>query len=66
MKVRALRQGDVEIDGVLKALFEGQVYDLPESLAADWLEVLPEEPEAKAVESPPRDKAVRPQRNKAL
>lgn len=62
MKVRALRQGDVEIDGVLKALFAGQVYDLPDALAADWLEILPD---GKALE-PVQDKAVRPQRNKSL
>lgn len=47
---------------MLKALFAGQVYDLPDALAADWLEILPD---GKALE-PVQDKAVRPQRNKSL
>lgn len=39
MLVRAPRQGDVEVNGVKKALFEGQVYDLPPDLVAatGWL-----------------------------
>ena len=39
MRVRATRQGDVVVDGAVKALFEGQVYDLPENVATDtgWL-----------------------------
>ena len=65
MQVRALRNGDIEIDGVQKALFAGQIYDLAESLVPehDWLEAI--ETEEKAVEGPPSDKAVRPRRNKA-
>lgn len=63
MRVRALRQGDVEVNGTVKALFQGQIYDLPEQLVSgvDWLE-----PVVKAVEGPPSDKAVRPQRNKGV
>lgn len=39
MLAKATRQGDVEVDGVTKALFEGQVYDLPDSVVAEtgWL-----------------------------
>ena len=62
MKVRALRHGDVGA----RALFEGQIYDVPDDLVAahkDWLVPLIEE---KAVEAPPRDKAVRPRSNKGL
>lgn len=62
MQVRALRHGDLGT----RALFEGQVYDVPDDLAAankDWLAPLVE---AKAVEAPARDKAVRPKSNKEL
>lgn len=40
MLVRATRQGDVSMHGVMKALFPGQVYDLPEEAISgqDWLE----------------------------
>jgi hypothetical protein len=67
MKARALRHGDVQIDGAVRALFDGQIYDLPDALVKehDWLEAV-EETRAKAVEGPPQDKAVRPQRNKGL
>lgn len=68
MQVRALRNGDIEIDGVPKALFAGQIYDLAESLVQehDWLEIVTAEVEAKAIEaSEVSDKAVRPRRNKA-
>jgi hypothetical protein len=79
MQVRALRNGDIEINGEPKALFAGQIYDLAEPLVQenDWLEVVPaEEPEAeppveepetveKAVEEAPKDKAVRTRRTKS-
>ncbi len=69
MQVRALRNGDIEIDGVVRALFAGQIYDLAEPLVQehDWLEILKAElpVEAKAVEGPPQDKAVRTRRTKA-
>jgi hypothetical protein len=77
MQVRALRNGDIEINGEPKALFAGQIYDLAEPLVQenDWLEVVPaEEPEAeppveeteeKAVEEAPKDKAVRARRTKS-
>ena len=78
MQVRALRNGDIEINGEPKALFAGQIYDLAEPLVQehDWLEVLPEVPaeepaveepetEEKAVEGPPQDKAVRTRRTKS-
>lgn len=70
MKVRALRNGDIEVNGVLVALFIDQVYDLAEPLVQehDWLEVLEPasdvEPEAKEIEGPPADKAVRSRRTK--
>ena len=70
MQVRALRNGDIEINGEPKALFAGQIYDLAEPLVQEheWLEVLKAEaPEAeeKAVEEAPQDKAVRTRRTKA-
>lgn len=45
MQVRALRNGDVDLDGVEKALFAGQIYDLPEPLVQehDWLEIVEDE-----------------------
>lgn len=63
MKVRALRNGDIDVNGRLVALFEGQIYDVAEPLVQehDWLAIV----EAKAVELP-ADKAVRPRRNKSI
>lgn len=67
MQVRALRNGDIDLDGVPKALFAGQIYDLAEPLVQlhDWLETLEEDKqEEKAIEGPPSDKAVRTRRTK--
>ena len=82
MRIQVLKQTDVRLGGEKRALFEGQVYDLPldaaeELIAAGKAVSLeptfqeapvyePEraEAEAKAVEGPPEDKALKPQRNK--
>jgi len=68
MQVRALRNGDIEIDGVVKALFAGQLYDLAEPLVQehDWLEIVKaEEPASDKAVEPVSDKAVRTRRTKA-
>lgn len=56
MLVRATREGDVRVDGRVKALFRGQTYDLPRDVveANGWLEPV----EAKAIGGAPTDKAV--------
>ena len=80
MRVRILQQTDIRLGGEKRALFEGQVYDLPldaaeELIAAGKAVSLeptfqeapvhePERTEEKAVAGPPEDKAVKPQRNK--
>lgn len=50
MRVRALKQGDVWVPGEMKAraLYDGQIYDLPAEIVGDydWLEVV-EEPKAR-------------------
>ena len=62
MLARARIQGDVRVHDALRALFPGQVYDLPEEVVAanDWLE-----PVTKAV-YPTEDKAIRPSSDKAV
>lgn len=62
MLARARRQGDVRVHNAIRALFPGQVYDLPADVVAatDWLE-----PVTKAV-APADDKAERPASNKAV
>ena len=80
MRVRVLSQTDIRLSGERKALFDGQAYDLPVDIAgvlirdgkAVSLEPTfqeapvhePERVEEKAVEGPPEDKALKPQRNK--
>ena len=73
MRVRIIRQTDAVVNGVKRALFDGQSYDLPvgtvrELIASGKAESLEApfrgEPEAKAVEGPPEDKAMRPAQNK--
>lgn len=56
MQVRATREGDVRVGGQVKALFTGQIYDLPADVveANDWLRPV----EAKAPGGPSYDKAV--------
>jgi len=80
MRVRILQQTDIRLGGDKRALFDGQVYDLPvdaaEQLIRDGKAVSleptfqdapvhePERIEEKAVEGPPEDKALKPIRNK--
>ena len=80
MRVRVLKQIDIRLGGEKRALFDGQVYDLPveaaEALIRDGKAVSleptfqeapvhePERVEEKAVEGPQEDKALKPQRNK--
>lgn len=71
MKVRALTQSDTVIAGRRHALFEGIVYDLPSVQAAALITegkaepATPfREPEVKAIEYAPENKAVEPQVNK--
>lgn len=53
MRARATRQGDVWLGRQPKALFPGQVYDLPDEVVkeADWLEPVDvEEPDGSDAE----------------
>lgn len=54
------------VSGTAKALFPGQIYDLPDeiALAHDWLTVI--ETAEKALDGAPLNKAVAPQRNKSV
>jgi len=74
MRIRVLAQTDIRLGGEKRALFDGQVYDLPveaaEALIRDGKAVSleptfqeapvyePERAEEKAVHGPPEDKAV--------
>jgi len=75
MQIRATSAVDVFLEGHKKALWPGQVYDLPSAAAAALVRegraeyvASPFRPladeAAKAIEEPPRDKAIKPQRNK--
>ena len=80
MRVRVLKQIDIRFGGEKRALFDGQVYDLPVDAAGELIAAgkavsleptfqeapvhEPERVEEKAVEGPPEDKALKPQRNK--
>jgi len=80
MRIRVLAQTDIRLGGEKRALFDGQVYDLPveaaEALIRDGKAVSleptfqeapvyePERAEEKAVHGPPEDKAVKPAKRK--
>lgn len=58
MRVRATKQGDVRVHGRVRALFAGQVYELPDDVVRGHAWLVPVETESKAVDGPPRDKAI--------
>lgn len=60
MLVRAMANCDAVMDGAKKALFRGQVYDLPPEAAQPLLDAgLVAAPSGKAVHGPPADKALK-------
>ena len=58
MWVRATRSGDVRIGRTAKALFSGQIYDIPDEIVERTPWLIPVTTEAKAITGPPSTKAV--------